>query len=218
MARASFAREAWRSQWSRDPWPAFLGFWILAPLTVFVISRSRQPLYVLPLFVPLALATARLMGQRPLRLTPLVLWAVVLLAGKWGASRYQDPRDLRGVAAGFKAAGVPAPDEIVFVDHRPRWGIGFYLNCEVERVATAENVTTDGVPVETLADEIAHREPRRLWIVPKDEESSTKIRMKAFGMEPRTLADVGGWAVLAQVGEFDESFPGDGALPPGSPP
>jgi len=207
IRRGSFARGAWRSRWSRDPWPAFLGFWVLVPLTVFVISRSRQPLYVLPLFVPLALAAARLMGDRPLRIGLLALWTVALLAGKWGASRYEDDRDLRGVAAGFKAAGVPAPDEIVFVDRRPLWGIGFYLDCEVERVATAENVTKDGVPVETLAAEIAHREPRRLWIVPKDEESSTKDRMTALGMEPRTLANVGDWAVLARVGEFDGSVP-----------
>ena len=49
------------------------GFWlfwtIIIPLTVFVFSQSKLPLYLLPLFVPIAAATGRLLikidGNRP---------------------------------------------------------------------------------------------------------------------------------------------------------
>jgi len=37
----------------------FILLWFLVPLVFFTISSSRLPLYVIPLFVPLALATAR---------------------------------------------------------------------------------------------------------------------------------------------------------------
>ncbi len=53
---AHAARAALRE---RDRHWLLLGYWLLLPLAVFFLARSRLQLYVLPLFVPLALVMAR---------------------------------------------------------------------------------------------------------------------------------------------------------------
>lgn len=44
-------------------WLRYNILWILIPLIVFMISKSRLPLYVLPLFIPLSLIMGYLLGQ-----------------------------------------------------------------------------------------------------------------------------------------------------------
>ncbi len=57
-ARGSKSTRLWRA-WSERPALTLLLLLILLPLAVFVLSRSRLPLYVLPLFIPISLASAR---------------------------------------------------------------------------------------------------------------------------------------------------------------
>jgi len=57
-ARGSKSARLWRA-WSERPALTLLLLLILIPLAVFVLSRSRLPLYVLPLFIPISLASAR---------------------------------------------------------------------------------------------------------------------------------------------------------------
>jgi hypothetical protein len=54
-----FAAQWWKQLQHRDN-ALFILLWFLVPLFFFTISSSRLPLYVLPLFVPIALATARI--------------------------------------------------------------------------------------------------------------------------------------------------------------
>jgi hypothetical protein len=65
---------------------------VLLPLLVFCIARSRLPLYLLPVFVPLALVVARQSpaGSSGLPRWPLLAaWALVLLAVRIGAAHLQ---------------------------------------------------------------------------------------------------------------------------------
>jgi 4-amino-4-deoxy-L-arabinose transferase-like glycosyltransferase len=50
--------------------------WLLLPLLVFCLARSRLPLYILPLFLPLAVIVARQRGaeRRALSWRPLLAW------------------------------------------------------------------------------------------------------------------------------------------------
>ena len=50
----------WTALWRASGPKLFLLLWLLLPLAVFCLSKSRLPTYVLPLFVPVALAVARL--------------------------------------------------------------------------------------------------------------------------------------------------------------
>lgn len=45
----------WRAVYRRHPGRLFLLVWLLLPLLIFCIARSRLPMYVLPLFMPLTL-------------------------------------------------------------------------------------------------------------------------------------------------------------------
>jgi hypothetical protein len=57
--RASIVTKSWWRQLRGRDNALFIAVWFLLPLLFFTISSSRLPLYVLPLFVPLALASAR---------------------------------------------------------------------------------------------------------------------------------------------------------------
>ena len=64
-----------------------LALWLVLPLLVFCLSRSRMHLYILPLFVPLALlvATQRQREGRPLPRWPwLAAWVAGLLVAEGG--------------------------------------------------------------------------------------------------------------------------------------
>src|SRR5207342_247705 len=73
-----------------------LALWVLLPLLVFCIARSRLPLYLLPIFVPLALVVARQApaGSNGLPRWPLLAaWLGVLLAIRIGAAYYPSDQD-----------------------------------------------------------------------------------------------------------------------------
>jgi len=125
----------------RDPIGLLLLLWIAVPLVVFMLARSRLPLYVLPLGAPLALATARLLPGDGLERGPgrgaFLAAAAVLLAMRLAGGAVSDDMDDRRYAAALDA---PEPvGEIVFVDRRPRYGLALYLGCPVEAIDTATN-------------------------------------------------------------------------------
>ena len=120
------------------PRPLLLALAVLVPLAVFSLSRSRLPLYLLPLFVPIALATARglLSGwtaatERPVRFLgvsagparALAAWAVVLLAARFAFAAWPSPKDARELYHSLpRARGA----ELVMTDTRPHYGLVFY--------------------------------------------------------------------------------------------
>jgi 4-amino-4-deoxy-L-arabinose transferase len=57
--RAAIVTKSWWRQLRCRDNALFIAVWFLLPLLFFTVSSSRLPLYVLPLFVPLALASAR---------------------------------------------------------------------------------------------------------------------------------------------------------------
>jgi 4-amino-4-deoxy-L-arabinose transferase len=87
---------------------SFLLLWLLLPLALFFLSTSRLPLYVLPLFAPIALAVARTLARdraaaAPRRaLTIAIPSALVLVALKAGRLRPAAVRQEHGAAAGSR--------------------------------------------------------------------------------------------------------------------
>jgi len=162
-----------------------LAWWLLLPLAVFLLARSRLQLYVLPLFVPWALMVARPLAGWPW-LTPARLaatagvTAAVLLGLKATLSHWPADRDAREMARSIDAllaahggaqlrseshargrrpvlAGI---DEIAFVGMRPFYGLRLYLDLEVE------SLQFEGAPIEyakfvareSVCEEVAERE------------------------------------------------------------
>jgi 4-amino-4-deoxy-L-arabinose transferase-like glycosyltransferase len=138
---AAFAR--WRDAAARQAEaPALLlALWVLLPLLVFCIARSRLPLYLLPLFVPLALVVARQSAegvQGWLDWRVLALWLCVLVGLRVGAALYPSDQDASAWAKKIVAVA-PAPvREVVFVEDMPRYGLHLYLDAEVETLSLDE--------------------------------------------------------------------------------
>lgn len=148
LVAAGGPRAAWR-EWrgrlrQRRPEWLLLAYWLLVPLAVFFLARSRLQLYVLPLFVPLALMMARplarwdwLQGRR------LVLTAVaataVLIGLKGVLAHWPSDRDGREITRQLNQLTSPdAYQRIVFVGLRPYYGLGLYLDKRVEGIELGE--------------------------------------------------------------------------------
>jgi 4-amino-4-deoxy-L-arabinose transferase len=106
-------------------------------LLVFVLSKSRLPFYLLPLFQPLAVLIARRMPQEfpaPAMRWWLLAWFAALLCLRAGAALLERPEDDRALAVQLRALGLERIDEAAFIDTAPRFGLGLYLDAEVERL------------------------------------------------------------------------------------
>ena len=141
-----------RAIWKNDRL-LFLSLWVFVPLSIFSMVHSRLHLYVLPLFPAVALATARLLAlfAEPRVLTrivagAMVLFAVVLVAGRWGFAARESERDMGQLYKAIQAS--PAAPTRVFayrssyfsngstpLEMEARmFGLQFYLNGNITRV------------------------------------------------------------------------------------
>jgi hypothetical protein len=143
-----------------------LAYWLLLPLAVFFLARSRLQLYVLPLFVPLALmmarplATARFLEDRKL------LWVagttlVALLGLKGTLAYWHTDRDARHIAAQLATLlHGRKVDRVVFVGMRPYYGLKVYLDVPVEGIQLGERrfEYSKYLSAETLCDEVRDKQ------------------------------------------------------------
>lgn len=116
-----------------------LGVWIVLPLLVLCLSRSRLPLYVLPLMVPIALAVAaqRTREGRP-RLPgwpAVALWAAALLALRLASAYWPTHKNAAEWADAIRARVAAPVSEVVFVEDMARYGLRLHLDAEVEKIA-----------------------------------------------------------------------------------
>jgi 4-amino-4-deoxy-L-arabinose transferase len=115
-------------------------YWLMLPLAVFFLARSRLELYLLPLFVPLALLMSRVLANWPWltsrRLTTVaVLTAVALLALKGATARVTTDRDARLMAAQIRETlDLHDIDEIAFFSMPAFFGLTMYLDVRAESV------------------------------------------------------------------------------------
>ncbi len=139
-------------QWWHAPGPRlFLLLWFLIPLIVFCTSRSRLPVYVLPLFMPLSLMIAiKLQHRVNLTLTRqrllLGVWVLCLIALKAGVGIYVHPASDNRLRAEQLAAvtGNTSYSALVFVEdtavdvgieeHTP-WGMRLYIDKPIFGIA-----------------------------------------------------------------------------------
>lgn len=177
--------------------------WLLLPLIVFFLARSRLPLYLLPLFVPLSLLTARLISYRiDLNRTGtrlgLVLLIALLVTGRWYASNLTYRLDDRALAQQVAAVAGSGYREIVFVDDKPRFGLGLYLNVEVERVCFRAECTRESYAADEMLDvELTMHEPDQLYLIAPAQQDALIRHMVEKGVQPRALGQAGEFALIA---------------------
>jgi 4-amino-4-deoxy-L-arabinose transferase-like glycosyltransferase len=185
-----------------DPAARFLWLWLLLPLVVFCLSRSRMWLYVLPLFAPTSLLVARGLGaralSRPLAWVALAAWLVLLVAIKAGLGNPPGNGAIaqglrRNSAANFAARLQPllpgVPEEIVFVEDKTRYGLHLYLHAQVARVSFKAHpkAISDADFDMTLAQSLASAHAGRIYILKTDNEGYFLAALREAGYAPRKL-------------------------------
>ena len=151
---------------ARDRQWLLLAWWFLLPLAIFCLARSRLQLYVLPLFVPLALMAARPLAGWDWLTTRRLAWtailtAAMLLAAKGALAYWSSDRDAREMAREVRKLVEPDEiDEIAFVGMRPFYGLNLYLDTPVESIQMSERQLeySKFVSEEDLCEELAARE------------------------------------------------------------
>jgi 4-amino-4-deoxy-L-arabinose transferase len=144
-ARSAARPRGWRAMW-RDagskPEVLFLMLWIVAPLLIFSLSKSRLPLYVLPLVPAQALLLARLSVRvrgdanalrRAWRIA--IVSAVLLIALKVVAARVPSAQNMLPLAKEIRATNA---GRVTVVDNGRLYGLQFYLDGALRRTTSAE--------------------------------------------------------------------------------
>lgn len=133
---------AWSTRMARQAQARglFVALWLLLPLLAFCIARSRLPLYLLPVFVPLALAIAaqRQHEQRQiLRLAWLLAWLVLMVLLRAVAAQVPSRQDESAWADAIRSRVSTPISEVVFVEDSPRYGLHLYLGTQIESLSLA---------------------------------------------------------------------------------
>jgi 4-amino-4-deoxy-L-arabinose transferase-like glycosyltransferase len=164
-------RPTWWRRWLRDdPALFFTLAWLFLGLAVFLLSRSRLHLYLLPLFPALAVLTAMALRGRwqwtRRKLILIALWLALLVGLRAVAAHIPNERDARALAREVAVLAGEAYDEIVLVGVRNLYGLSFYLGREVEHVAFSAEDLERGSPQyrQTLEQELAEGE-RQVFVV-----------------------------------------------------
>lgn len=149
---------------------SFLAAWILVPFLVFSAARSRLPLYVLPLFAPLALALAaavpRLDPARPSRAARTVLagWILFLVGLKLASSWVPARRDAARNAEFVNSALVAFPAELWVVD-ADLWALPLYGAPEPRRARSSVSAYPMFEPLPPFVEALRRSGPEALLVV-----------------------------------------------------
>lgn len=178
----------WRSPVVRvEQAPAlFLAVWVLLPLLVFCLARSRMPLYILPLFVPIAVIVAR-QWQAASMPWPKLLWITLLVvlytAIRIGAAVWPTHKDAGQWADAIRARATRPVTEVLFVEDMARYGINLHLKAEIEKISLQPleqsrfNPRFDGDLAMELAEEVAGA----IYVAKEDRWAEIRDRIAALG-------------------------------------
>lgn len=200
--RASVSLENWRAWRRQHAMEPLLILWFIVPLVVFCLSQSRLPLYVLPLFVPLALLAALQLRHRvDLRIARqrlmLSLWLVALITAK-GVAAYaihppednrQAAREIAAMAPGEGYAAVIImvnTDAMYDIEEQVPWGLRLYLDKPVYGVAWR---MPEGAAQLCSA---VRAQPSSLLIIDHTIDFAASQRVLA-GCHPATTSQLGSW-------------------------
>ena len=179
---------------SGAPWLLLL-LWVALPLLVFCIARSRMPLYLLPLFAPLALLVG-LQRRREGRALPrwpwIAAWVVLVLALQVGAGFWRTHKDASEWADQIRArTGGQPVREVVFVEDMTRYGLHLELGLptHIEKIALEPLPQSkfDRVYDELLEQELGEHEAGAVWICKVGTWPKVLGRIRAAGHEATPL-------------------------------
>ena len=185
----------------------FLLFWLGLPLVVFVLARSRLPLYVLPLMVPAALLIAASLDewatQARRACVAIAIAALVAIAFKGGGALWALDGDSYRLAEEIRAAvDLSTVDEFAFVDVPARYGLKHYLKMNVEQLEShAGAIGPAGYSApEPLCSELDMPE-RLLLIAPLNRLDGVLAQFATCPHRIERLGNLRKWALFRAVPE-----------------
>jgi hypothetical protein len=186
-----------------EPKTVFLLYWIALPLAVFMLSRSRLPLYILPLFVPIALLLTQALNATPLRAKHtvwLASWLALLLATKGYVGHMPNKQDARAFARQLQPLLPTKPDELVFIDSKASYGLDFYLDAEIEKISILDLIgkqpLSDSEYDQDMKSELFEPEQNRYFLVPKNRMPALHAFLSENHYSQTSLGAVGKFEVL----------------------
>ncbi|MEQ8821373.1 MAG: glycosyltransferase family 39 protein [Sumerlaeia bacterium] len=161
------------------PWQVFSLFWFVLPLTVFLLSKSRLPLYVAPLFVPLCLAMGKIAvderwpwfqrqspGRRRLLLGAGAVWVLglVLMTADPAARLYN--RTYKDFGERLAASGLLADPSVrpYFTFGDARTTVQFYAGRAIPALKEGDGDDFSGDEVMLFDHELARSGLRGIYI------------------------------------------------------
>ena len=218
MALVGIRKRAWRDM-TADL--RFLWVWFALPLLVFSLARSRLPLYVLPLFAPLALLLGKQLASRrwpAAALWLLALWLLLLLSIKfWAASVHVTDKDGRVFAHQLVPLLPDRPGQLLFVEDMTRNSLNLYLDTDIKRLSfkPQPKMMSDSSYDQTVAQELAAHEDGRVFIMKNEVEQYFLDAVREGGKQPIRLGTIGDAkgrkhrdrVVYTLVGDFPRADP-----------
>jgi 4-amino-4-deoxy-L-arabinose transferase len=156
--RIVYPRVLW-SHLRRGASGSFLFFWLVFPLILFSLVKSRLFLYVLPLYAPVALAIARGLGRHLeraglKRIIGLAIGsALVLVSVKGITAYYPNKNNMRQLYKACEEVGGQERQFILF-DIPLLYGLQYYLDGRIQRVSLNGKETWASENVEDFLSKI----------------------------------------------------------------
>ena len=179
----------WRTRAGRDVDRAglLLALWIALPLLVFCLSRSRLPLYILPLFVPLALVVARQRlgeGRGLPRWRSVLAWGALLLALELAAALWPTHKDGAAWERAIRERSRGPVSQVLIVDDMARYSLYLQMGVDVEKLSLQPLHESPFGPEydEDVADELGDDyDPDAIWFTKQDHFPVVQARLRALG-------------------------------------
>lgn len=173
----------------------FLWLWLILPLIVFCISRSRMPLYVLPLFTPLSLLLARSLNDFSFDkrwLYAFIAWILILLSGRYAINQFDFHKNPEIFAKKLLALTKEAPREVIFVEDMTRYGLHLYLGSQINKVSFKPQVKTisDSQFDMTLSQALEQTPGKRIFVFKRENEQYFKNALLEKNIKPVFLGAI----------------------------
>ena len=184
---------AWRDHEARERAAPelLLAVWLLLPLAVLCIVRSRLPLYALPLFLPMAviISAQQATERRALPWRALGTWVLMLLGLKFATSLWPTHKDASAWARAIQERATEPVQEVLFVEDMARYGLHLHLNVEIEKLSLDPQLESPFNPEfdETLSQELDEHETGTVWICKQGLWPELQPRIAAKGYRAEAL-------------------------------
>lgn len=197
----------WRSVLSSitiSPKRMFLVMWMVIPLILFSIFKSRLALYILPIMAPVAIATARAvalsldagLSMKKFYMTALAA-AVLIISAKAGASYYPDGRsNMLDLYKSAQTVTAVKNCDVSLYHEDLLWGLQFYLGAHIDRIGSKKDLWADKTMKDKLQQMTDDPAKTYMFIAHPDRDKELSGKLDKQGLKYNKHSTKGGWIIF----------------------